>query len=183
MPIFARAGGDFTPAPAGTHAAVCVDVVDLGMVTSEFAGIKKTHHKIKIVWQIDETRDDGKPFDVSQRYTLSLHSKATLRRELESWRGRAFTEEELKEFDVETVIGAGAMLNVIHNFREGKTYANVTGVMRLMKGMATPTPRDYVRVCDRQKQPAQQGAGPDSTLPSEMDYDDPNAYPDDEVPF
>ena len=170
MAIFARAGGDFTPAPAGTHAAVCVDVVDLGMVTSEFAGIKKTQHKIKIVWQIDETRDDGKPFDVSQRYTLSLHSKATLRRELESWRGRAFTEEELKEFDVETVIGAGAMLNVIHNFREGKTYANVTGVMRLMKGIATPTLRDYVRVCDRQK-------------PSEMDYDDPNAYPDDEVPF
>lgn len=177
MPIYAKAGTDFKPAPPGTHAGVCVDVVDLGMVTSDFGGKKKTQHKIKIVWQIDEARDDGKPFDVSQRYTLSLHAKATLRRELESWRGRAFTEDELKEFDVETVIGAGAMLNIIHAFREGKTYANVTGVMRLMKGMAAPVPRDYVRVCDRNLSAPGAPGAPDGEWGDE--------YPSDldEVPF
>ena len=32
MPIVAKASADFTPAPAGTHAATCVDVVDLGIL-------------------------------------------------------------------------------------------------------------------------------------------------------
>jgi hypothetical protein len=32
MPIIEIAGGNLTPAPEGAHAAVCVDVIDLGMV-------------------------------------------------------------------------------------------------------------------------------------------------------
>ena len=64
MPIYAKASPSFTPAPAGTHAAVCVDVIDMGDVVSEFNGKKKTQHKIRIVWQLDELRDDGKRFTV-----------------------------------------------------------------------------------------------------------------------
>jgi hypothetical protein len=186
MGIIAKAGAEFTPAPAGTHAAVCVDIIDIGMVLSEFKGVKKNQHKIKIVWQIDEDQANGKPFTVSQRYTLSLHQKATLRRDLESWRGKPFSEEELKAFDLENLLGAGALLNVIHNHREGSTYANVASVMRLMKGMATPAPRDYVRVCDRPRDGAMvSGPGAGShEWGGEMEYDDPGAYPGNEdVPF
>ena len=38
MPIIAKTGGDFTPAPAGTHAAVCVDVIDLGVIEVNYQG-------------------------------------------------------------------------------------------------------------------------------------------------
>lgn len=151
MPIYAKAAPSFTPAPAGTHAAVCVDVVDLGDVLTEFNGKKRTQHKIKIVWQIEETRDDGERFLVHRRYTNSLHEKATLRRDLESWRGRPFTEDELSGFDLENLLSVGALLNIIHQQREGSTYANVASVMRLMKGMTAPAPLDYVRVCDRKE--------------------------------
>lgn len=158
MPIFAKASGaNYIPAPAGTHIAVCVDVVDLGMLEVTFSGKKKTQHKIRIVWQIDEDRDDGKPFQVNRRYTLSLHEKAGLRKDLESWRGRPFTEEELAGFDVETVIGAGCMLSVIHSTKDGSTYANVSSVMKLHKGMQAPSQREYVRVIDRD--PAQEAEG------------------------
>lgn len=152
MAIVAKeTGGSFTPAPEGTHAAVCVDIVDLGMLEVSFNNKTKHQHKIRVSWQIAEDREDGKPFLVSKRYTLSLHEKAALRKDLESWRGRSFTPEELRGFDVETVLGHGCLINVIHapNPKGGSPYANISAIMRAPKGMEVPTPRDYVRVKDR----------------------------------
>lgn len=174
MAIVAKAsGGNYNPAPAGTHAAVCVDVVDLGVLEVNFGGKTKKQHKINIVWQIDEMRDDGRPYQVQKRYTLSLHEKAGLRKDLESWRGRPFTPQELEGFDVETILSVGCMLNVIHNMKDGSTYANVAAVMKLPKGMPAPGMKEYVRVCDRQ--PAQAG----EVVP---DYGDV-PITDDGVPF
>jgi hypothetical protein len=151
MPIYAKVSGtNYTPAPQGTHAAVCVDVVDLGIIETTYSGKTKKQYKIKIVWQIDETRGDGKPFIVSKRYTNSLHEKASMRKDLESWRGRPFEEAELEQFDLEVLLSVGAMVNVIHNVKDGSTYANVAAVMKLPKGVAAPTPREYVRECDRE---------------------------------
>lgn len=151
MPIIAKAGGgSFIPAPVGTWAAVCCDVVDLGVLEVNFGGETKKQHKIRIVWQLDEVREDNKPHQASKRYTLSLHEKASLRKDLESWRGRAFTEDELHGFDVEAVIGVGAYVNIIEEKKNGQTYSNVASIMRLPKGVHGPTVRDYVRVCDRE---------------------------------
>jgi len=170
MAIIAKAGPTFIPAPEGAHAAVCVDVVDLGTLEVNYGGKSKKQHKIRIVWQIDENMEDGKPFLVQQRFTLSLHEKAGLRKVLESWRGRQFTEEELQGFDVETVIDKPCLVNIIHQNKAGSIYANVTSVMRLPKGMAVLTPRDYIRVVDRK---------PEDQAP-EQDFGN---ITDDDVPF
>jgi hypothetical protein len=148
MPIIATANEkqNYAPAPEGTHHAVCVDVIDLGMKPNPFKpGTEQ--HKINVAWQINELRDDGKRFVVYKRYTLSLNEKATLRKDLESWRGRAFTRDEEMGFDVESVIGANCLLNVKHNpSADGtRTYANVLAVMPLMKGMPKIAPLDYER--------------------------------------
>lgn len=135
MAIIATAGeaGNFTPAPEGVHQAVCADVVDLGMIPG-FGG--KVQHKVCIVWQIDELRDDKQRFLLFKRYTLSLNEKANLRKDLEAWRGRAFTREEEMGFDVEKLIGANCMANVQHRAsKDGKTYANVVSLMPLPKAM------------------------------------------------
>jgi len=147
-PIIARRSeNEFIPAPAGTHAAVCVDVVDLGMIEG-FSG--KPQHKIRVVWQLAEKMLDGRPFVVQRRYTLSLHEKSALCQDLESWRGRLFTKEELKGFHVQTIIGAPCLLSIIHTSRDGKVWADVNSVMKLPKGVITPKPEGYVRVKDRQ---------------------------------
>jgi hypothetical protein len=145
MSIIAKAGGNFQPAPEGTHAAVCVDVVDLGIVDTPFG----KRHKIVIVWQIDETMENGKPYLVQRQYTCILTEKATLRRDLESWRGSPFNPTELEGFDVEKLIGVACLINVIHEQRNGTTYANVASVMRLPKNMTAPVTRDYTRRKDR----------------------------------
>lgn len=151
MAIIATAGNStsFKPAPAGVHQGVCVDVVDMGWLEVTYAGQTKKQHKVRLVWQIEEVMEDGKPFIVQKRYTLSLNEKATLRKELESWRGRSFSSDELHAFDVETVIGANCLLNVMQVQKNGEIYANVTAVMPVKKGMPKLSVRDYVRVTDR----------------------------------
>ncbi len=150
MAIIAKASGsNYVPAPEGTWSAVCVDVVDLGILEVAFGGKKKKQHKIRIVWQIEEVTKDNKPYTAQRRYTNSLHEKASLRRDLESWRGRKFTEHELQGFDVETVIGVPCLLNIIQEAKGGDTFANVASIMRLPKGLPPLTARDYIRVIDR----------------------------------
>ena len=151
MPIIVTAGSGqkFTPAPSGVHQAVCVDVVDMGVMQVTWKGETKKQHKIRLVWQIEELMDDARPFIVQKRYTASVGDKANLRKDLESWRGRPFTDVELAGFDVESVIGANCLLNVMQVQKDGETYANVTAVMPIKKGMTKLTPRDYVRVQDR----------------------------------
>src|SRR5208337_1405024 len=96
-----------------------------------------------------------------KRYTLSLHEKAALRKDLESWRGRTFTEEELKGFDVENVLDVPCLLNVIHNGTSGTVYANVSGIMKLPKSMQPIKGRDYVRVQDREPKRSDAAPAPD----------------------
>lgn len=173
MAIIATAGDGgqtFTPAPVGVHQAVCVDVIDKGIVEVTYQGKTKKQHKISVAWQIDERRDDGKPYLVYKRYTLSLNEKATLRKDLESWRGRAFTREEEMGFDVETVLGANCQINVQHNTVGDKTYANVVSIMPLGKSMGKMGVRDYLRVSER---PSENGSGPQTDEPPPpTDYDD-----------
>ena len=172
MAIVASKGSSFTPCPAGTFCAVCIDVVDIGIVQSTYSGKTKKQHKVNIIWQIEEKRDDGKFFTPRKRYTLSLHEKASLRKDLESWRGRPFSDDELSGFDLENLIGAAAMICVVQAAVSGQVYANVTAIMKAPKGLAPPTPDpSYVRVQDRPTDQAPAGDVSDSNdwVPTDED--------------
>jgi hypothetical protein len=166
-------GRDFQPAPAGVHQAVCVDVVDLGILDVTWQGVTKKQHKVNVAWQIAEDRDDGKPFLVFKRYTLSLHEKAGLRKDLESWLGRKFTRDDEMGFDVETMLGRNCLLNITHNQVGEKTYANVQNVSPLMKGMVAMNPRDYVRKMDRKPDDGSQAPTHEPEPPISSYDDDP----------
>jgi hypothetical protein len=132
----------FERCPEGTHLAVCYEVIDLGTQQIEYQGVNKLQRKIWIGWELpNETMSDGRPFVVGKRYTLSSFERATLRKHLEAWRGKRFTEEELGpngSFDIRNVIGAGCFLSVIHSEYEGNTYSNVEAVSALPKGTQSP---------------------------------------------
>jgi hypothetical protein len=139
----------FAPCPEGLHQAVCVDVVDLGIQKSAFG----ERHKVEIRWQVDETDDRGRRFELRKWYTLSLHEKSNLRKDLECWRGRKFTEEELKGFDLERLLGVNCQLQVIHNISdEGRTYDNVQAIVPHNSKLPKISAQDYTRQKDRAKQ-------------------------------
>ena len=138
-------GGDFVPAPQGLHRAVCCDVIDLGVIQTKF-GAKE---KCRIVWQIEDRQEDGKPYLVSNMYTPSLAEKANLRKHLETWRGRPFTPEERRGFDLEVLVGVNCQLQIIHNTKDGSTYANVAAVVPAPKGAEPLQVDGYIRKKDR----------------------------------
>lgn len=140
-------GGDFTPCPAGLHRAVCIAYIDLGTQEGQkymCPGETVWKQQVVIMWETpDETIEvDGetKPFVVSKFYTKSLSDKANLTADLESWRGRSFTKEELKGFDLDNILGAPCQINVVHETKNNKVRARVANVLPLSKGMVKPTP-------------------------------------------
>lgn len=142
-----NSGGDFELPPAGTHVARCYRLIDLGTQFNERWNSKQ--HKVSIGWELPmETMSDGRPFSVHAQYTVSLSEKAYLRKHLESWRGRAFTEEELAGFDLNNIIGKPCLVSVVHNQSNGSTFANVSSIAPLMKGQECPEPVNPVQVFD-----------------------------------
>jgi hypothetical protein len=162
MPIVAKEPeSKFTPAPEGLHQAVCCDVWNPWTEVNKFHG--GLTEKTRIVWQIDQVNEEtGKPFEVSQVYTLSLHEKANLCKHLVAWRGKPFTEEERMGFDLEKLIGVNCQLQVVHNLAaNGKTYANVQAIVPINKNMTKLRVSDgFVRHKDRK--PNAPGAPPSS---------------------
>lgn len=167
-------GNTFTPCPFGLHHAVCVDVFDLGVLEVTYNGATKRQHKMDIYWESDEKNpDNGKPFLVRKRYTLSLDEKSTLRKDLESWRGKAFTPDEIRNgFDVERLLGANCQLNVTHVERAGQTYANVTAIVPPPKNAERLAPsHGFIRKKDR---PVDAPAQPENgNAPADDDPDIP----------
>lgn len=130
-------GSNFTPAPAGLHDAICISVVDLGMQSGPY-GVKP---KILLQWELPNLlTDDGKPYTISRTFGANLHKQGSLRPILAAWRGRDFTPEELKQFDVVALLGKPVKLLIQHSTSaEGRTYANVQATVKPDPGQLTQT--------------------------------------------
>jgi hypothetical protein len=94
-------------------------------------------------WELpDETIEiDGeqKPRAISKEYTLSLGEKANLRKELEAWRGKAFSKEELDGFDLKNVLGKPCQIQIIHKTAaSGNIRANISAIIGVPKGYKAP---------------------------------------------
>lgn len=144
-------GGNFKRVPPGAYIGRCYSLVDLGtqLTTGQFGD--KMQHKMRIGWELfgeDENGEpltievDGKtmPLTITKGYTVSLHEKASLRRDLAAWRGKDFTDEEAKGFDVQKLIGAYCMVNVTTSETNGKTYSNVAGLTPLPGALKNAKP-------------------------------------------
>lgn len=145
-------GGNYKRVPAGAYIGRCYSLIDLGTQpsTGQYAG-KPPAHKIQIGFELfgeDEQGNpltvdvDGKemPMTIKKSYTVSLHEKAGLRRDLAAWRGKDFTDEEAKSFDVAKLLGAYAMVNVTTNENNGKTYTNIAGLTPLPGALKNSKP-------------------------------------------
>ena len=75
MPIYVDSPKTFVPAPEGQHNAVCCDVVDLGVIETEYNGQKSKNHKVRLVFQIGEERD-GQGIADPMRYLKYLSLNA-----------------------------------------------------------------------------------------------------------
>jgi len=135
--------GNFEPVPEGTHIARCITVCDLGIQQSRFGSKEQVYlafeiPAIRVKWESkDGEKHEGAAL-IGSTYTLSIHEKSILGKHLTSWRGKQFTDEERKAFDLFKVLGAPCMLSVTHKHKDENVYANITAIMKAPAG--TPIP-------------------------------------------
>ena len=127
-----KMGGDFKPHPEGIHCAVCVDVIDLGLVETEFQGQRRMVNKVRVVFESEQRNEDGKNCIITKTFTASLHPKAKLAEFLGKWRGRPVVPGE--SIDLAKLVGANSTLVISHQQNMvGRTYASIDAVSKPTK--------------------------------------------------
>lgn len=127
-----KVGGDFKPHPEGIYSAVCVDVIDLGLVETEWQGQRRMVNKVRPVFETEHVGEDGRNLIISKTYTASLHPKARLAADLGKWRGRPVVPGE--SIDLAKLIGACATLVISQQQNlAGRTYASIDAISKPTK--------------------------------------------------
>lgn len=131
--------------PSGNYIARCYKMIEIGTVQEVVMGDTKTLTKVRIGWELPEELKEfdkskgPQPLVIDQEYTLSMNEKSNLRKMLESWRGKTFTEKEAECFDITKLLGVSCMLNIIHKqSKKGNNYEQISGVTPIPKGIKVP---------------------------------------------
>lgn len=143
-------------APSGQYLGVLADVVDLGVVKTNF-GEKL---KCRLVWllaKIDNTGyaldKEGQPLRVMGEYTVSMNERSTLFQTIRSIIG---TNPPAGPYDVEQLIGRNNLLFVVQEASAkdaAKVYANVKGILPVPAGLnLLGIPPTFKRFTPRQQQ-------------------------------
>lgn len=128
---------------ANSYVARCYSFIDLGTHQNQNYKNKDWNpveqRKVRLTFELPtELRvfDEEKweqPMVLWKKYTLSLSEKAYLRKDLESWRGKQFTDQELKGFDLSTIVWVACILSIWVNEYDGKEYNQINSISPLMK--------------------------------------------------
>ena len=102
-------GKDWEKIPEGSHIARCVTVVDIGVQETPWGDKEQVYlgfevPGFRVEWEKDDEKHEG-PGLIGVTWTNNLYEEANLGMNLISWRGRKFTEEEEKMFDLSNLLG------------------------------------------------------------------------------
>ena len=112
---------DFEKLEQGIYHATCFRMVDLGTQDNTYKGETNKKLQVRLDFEITEALDpdtnqvlmaDGRPFGVGKEYTAYLFESANIRKDLESWRGKSFTHEELDSLELTDFLGCTVKIEV-----------------------------------------------------------------------
>lgn len=133
---------EFEPLDPGTHLARCDAVVSVGWQKTEYGDKDSLFLRFEVPAERKEFTRDGvevdEPATIWCQYTNNLHEKAKLRKHLDNWLG-SFTEAQLQSgFDLSSLLGKSCIITIKKTQKGDKTYHNVDGVAKVMKGQEVP---------------------------------------------
>ena len=133
-----KTGGGFKP-ETGIHRAVCCQIIELGTQDQEYEGknsgpaqeIKYTFEFVDI-----ELEHNGEKYHPMWgiRETKILGKRSNMKKFLEGWRGRPFTEEERKDFDWGAPLGKPCMLVIGPNTRGNAKLTTISATKEKFEG-------------------------------------------------
>lgn len=131
--------------PEGQFVAQCVDVIDLGEKLRAFADKPpRLTPMCALVFRTGARSDDtGDYIDVSQEFAVSMSDKANLRKFLEAWRGKKYTQEQAEQgVPLHKLESQFALVTIAHSEpTNDRVYANITscvGVPEQMRAICKP---------------------------------------------
>jgi hypothetical protein len=132
---------EFRKIEPGSYLGRCFSVIDLGTQTINVIddGKPTTKQQRKVLISFELFGDDkngpleidGKPMVINKKYTFSMNEAARLRLDIESWKGKKLVKGVDLPFDMKSMLDKWAMVNVVHNEWNGKTYANLDGLTQV----------------------------------------------------
>lgn len=137
-------GANFAPHSEGQFAMVCVDVVNMGVKIETFPGQDEPREvpKVALVFVSGERQDDKEHSLalVTTEMTLSANEKANLRKFLESWRGRSYSETQAQAgLPITKLHGVAGLVSIEHvTTRKGRAFAKIASISPLPKTMPAP---------------------------------------------
>jgi len=140
------------PYPRGAYPAVCCDVIDLGLVDTQFGPVPKVQH----AFYLPPLKDDDPPWvsvvrakPFAQKMSRTRKGPSHLLAFLEAWRGEEIPAAELRGegYELEDDIGRPALVSIVHfRTQDGREYANIATIMPLPGNMEAPkVPANYRR--------------------------------------
>lgn len=140
MILGSRAKPAIPPVEPGTYFAVCIGDVDLGEQETTYNGKTKYVNQLQLIFELPgeliEVDGQLQPRWLSRRFGVSMSNRSNLRKFLETWNGKQFTDEAVKAFDTKKLLGKPAMLSVV--LSEDGQYANIASAASLPKGVPAP---------------------------------------------
>lgn len=140
MKLGSRAKPAIPPVEPGTYFAVCIGAVDLGEQETTYNNKTRYTNQLQIIFELPseliEIDGEEQPRQLSRRFAVSLSTRSNLRKFIETWYGKKFTDDAIREFDTRELLGKPAMLSVV--LSEDGNYANIASVAALPKGMEAP---------------------------------------------
>ena len=145
--ITGKRGFKREPVPAGTFPARLYKIMHLGTIPDVYMRQQKLTNKIRLYWELPtemkvfDPEKGEQPLSISKEYTLSMNEKSNLCKDIESWEGGKFTDDQVAEsYDLTDLIGRDCMINVAHKVAagSGNVYAYVASISPMPKGMECP---------------------------------------------
>ena len=138
MSLTAKESSGREPMEEGWKDAVCCWVTDLGSTLNPFQP-GKMKNDILFSFEVPSARvmveDKSMPAVLSMFLNNTLHAKGSMRKVLESWRGKSFTKEELVAFKLNNVVSAPCRIQVVHKAKaDGSIGEKIANVMEASDG-------------------------------------------------
>jgi hypothetical protein len=137
-----KSSTDFKPLDEGTHTAICNAVIDIGLQSTPWGTKEQVWLRFEVPAERVSYIKDGLEVEGPQiiwaRYNKTLTKKANLRKDLDAWRGKEFTTEELGGFDLFRLVGKPCLITVVHNHGDDRTYANIAGITKILRNQQVP---------------------------------------------
>jgi len=152
MKIAATGGSGGPKVPEGQHPVYCISIIDIGMQRKggQYPGIKP---HIQMTFELPDVMvefegENGEkikaPAVIGRRFVSSMHKKSSLRKFIEELAGKKFAgDKEASDFDLSKLLGKMFMLNITHETKADKTYANIMSASPCPNKMKSDKPQHH----------------------------------------